>query len=97
MKVSVGKVAVKPFPPMEEEDGIRLSDAKRAIRGRVVALGAPQTEMFTRWEMLLWTLFRIHPCPFKPGSIILMPKFPREFDGVVYFWQSDIDVYDLEE
>lgn len=94
MRVAPGKVAVRPFH-QDSDGGVLLADSRRVTRGEVYAIGKPQPGMYNFFEMLKYHLFGIHPCPFKVGDKVIVPKIGNEVEGVMVFWQSEINVYGL--
>jgi co-chaperonin GroES (HSP10) len=92
MRIAPGKVAVRPFQE-DNENGILLADNRKVTKGEVVALGKPQPGLYSFFEMLKYQIFGVHPCPFKKGDRVVIPKIGNEVDGVMVFWQSEINVY----
>jgi len=99
LKPSPGRVIVARLGDIEEAEGFAIPTHKRNSWATVKAIGAPQSDIFTWWQKVLYAIARMHPCPYKVGYKVLMPNIPsRTFDmdgqDCFIFWQSEIEVYE---
>lgn len=100
IKPAVGRVVVRELAQQTKTaEGYLLPAAEKNKWGEILAIGAPQPDIFSPWQLLKFRLLGIHPCPYKKGARVLLPSVGgRTFDtsdGPVYvFWQSDIEVYE---
>ncbi len=90
MIVAPGKIAVSPLEEVLQDDGFVLPDALKANEGIVVQVGRPQADLYSWWDILWWGLLRKHPCPFKKGMKVPIPRRPIEVNGLVILWQHEI-------
>lgn len=94
MRIAPGKIAIRPFGDEVDDGGVLYADERKSLKGEVVAVGTPQPGVFTPARMILYYLFGIHPI--KKGTIVAIPKVVTPINGLMIFWQSEINVYDLE-
>lgn len=91
MKVAPGKIMIRPLDDETEQDGIIMPDAQRSNQGIVVQVGKPQADLYHWFDILIYSLLRIHPCPFKVGMKVGIPRKPPVVDGLLVIWQHEVE------
>lgn len=98
-KAPRGKILCKPITNDGIEDGIlNPGQEKMQKKGIVVAVGDPDPDFYSRWEMFLWTLFRRHPEEIKVGMTVVLHtlKGVKFIDGEEYIscYVTDIPAFE---
>lgn len=99
MKAAIGRVVVEKLPSIDEKDGFTIPDAEKNTFGIITSLGDPEPGLFTEEQIDAFLSSGLHPCPYKVGDKVLLPKmtgkvFEVEGKESYVFWQSDIEVYE---